>query len=230
MHDAQTNDAALLADHVRKTYPTPTGELVVLEEASMTLAGGDAAVITGPSGSGKSTLLNILGTLDEPTAGRVTIGGQDPFSLGTGELARFRNTRVGFIFQDHHLLPHCSAIENVLLPTLAGANGGDRSQRAESLLDRVGLRDRAHHRPAELSGGERQRVAIVRALINSPTLVLADEPTGNLDSKSADTIATLLLDLQRDEGATLIVVTHSASLAERFSRRFTITDARLIEQ
>jgi lipoprotein-releasing system ATP-binding protein len=229
MGESQTHNAALVAEGLRKAYPTPAGELVVLEDANLKLAAGEAAVITGPSGSGKSTLLNILGTLESPTAGCVSVSGTDPFALGERELARFRNKQIGFIFQDHHLLPHCSTIENVLLPTLAGADGEDKSQRAAALLEHVGLRGRADHRPAELSGGERQRVAIVRALINSPALLLADEPTGNLDGKSADTVGSLLLELQRDEGVTLLVVTHSPVLAERFQRRFTIVDGRLTE-
>jgi lipoprotein-releasing system ATP-binding protein len=183
---------------------------------------GDAAAITGPSGSGKSTLLYILGALDPPTSGTVTLDGQDPFALGEREQAAFRNQRIGFVFQDHSLLPQCTVLENVLAPTLVApaGNGRDVRARARELLAQVGLGDRLDHRPAELSGGEKQRAAIARALIADPLLLLCDEPTGNLDRTSADTVATLLLDLHARLGTILLVVTHSAALAERFSVRY----------
>lgn len=199
----------------------------MLREVSLTLAAGESIAIMGPSGSGKSTLLNILGTLEAPSEGRVTLDDCDPFSLSQRELARFRNRRIGFVFQDHHLLPQCSVVENVLLPTLADRQGPSELHRARELLDRVGLADRLEHHPAELSGGEKQRVAIARALIRRPSLVLADEPTGNLDRSAADNVAELLSELPRQDASALIVVTHSERLAGRFSRVFDLTDAVL---
>ena len=183
----------------------------------------------GPSGSGKSTLLNIIGTLETPTRGRVRVDGVDPFALPEPQLAAFRNRHVGFVFQDHHLLPQCSVLENVLVPTLV-AVGGDRSAfeaEARRLLDRVGLSGRLEHRPAELSGGERQRVAIARALVRKPKLLLADEPTGNLDRKTAHGVGELLTELHRQEGTVLLVVTHSPDLAKLFPRRAEMADGRL---
>ncbi|MEK6237742.1 MAG: ABC transporter ATP-binding protein, partial [Planctomycetales bacterium] len=176
----------LLVDELTKSFPARSGDLDVLRGISLELSAGENMAIMGPSGCGKSTLLHILGTLDSPTSGSVSIGGRDPFSLSEPELAKFRNHAVGFIFQDHHLLPQCTVLENVLLPTLASGNAGaDQVDRAKELLQRVGLQDRLDHRPAELSGGERQRVAVARSLILKPTLLLADEPTGNLDRSSA---------------------------------------------
>jgi len=220
----------LNAESICKSFPTRSRELVILRGICLTLSAGESAVIMGPSGSGKSTLLNILGTLEPPTSGRVTLDGTNPFDLPERELARFRNRRIGFIFQEHHLLPRCTVLENVLLPTLTEKRGGkgDNLDRARRLLDRVGLSDRLDHRPAELSGGERQRVAIARALINRPSLLLADEPTGNLDRSTAVTVADLLAEVHREEGAILIVVTHSDRLAERFGRRWELNDGRLV--
>ncbi len=216
---------------LKKEYPTRGEPLVVLRDTSLELAAGDALAVMGPSGSGKSTLLHILGTLERPTAGSVRIGGADPFALTDRELAAFRNQKIGFVFQDHHLLPQCSALENVLIPSIARAGGADSDKvedRAAELLARVGLSGRRDHRPAELSGGERQRVAIARAFINRPTLILADEPTGNLDRQAAQAVADLFFELQRAEGATMIAVTHSAELASRFSRRAELIDGRLV--
>lgn len=221
---------SLKVEALRKSFPTRSGELEILRDLSLTLEAGEAVSIMGPSGSGKSTLLNILGTLEPPTSGSVTIAGENPFALGESALARFRNRRVGFVFQEHHLLPQCSALENVLLPTLADTGGSDRLDRAKMLLDRVGLSARLEHRPAELSGGERQRVAIARALINEPALVLADEPTGNLDRTSAGGVADLLGELPRRDGVTLIVVTHSSDLADRFARRLELDDGSLTDR
>jgi len=220
----------LHADLICKSFPTRNRELVILRDITMTLVAGESAAIMGPSGSGKSTLLNIVGTLEPPTSGRVTLDGVNPFELPERELARFRNRRVGFIFQEHHLLPQCSVLENVLLPTLAEkrAVDDDNLEQARRLLDRVGLSDRLDHRPAELSGGERQRTAIARALVNRPSLLLADEPTGNLDRSTAVTIATLLSDVHREENAILIVVTHSERLAEKFGRRWELNDGQLV--
>jgi len=218
---------ALDAELIGKQFPTCGGPLVVLRDVSLRLAAGEAVVIMGPSGSGKSTLLNILGTLEPPTRGSLTIDGCNPFRLSEADLATFRNRRIGFVFQDHHLLPQCSALENVLIPTLPVTGEPGAETRARELLHRVGLADRLDHRPAELSGGERQRVAIARALINRPTLLLADEPTGNLDRKTADAVADLLRDLHQNERTTLVLVTHSDAFARRFARCFELIDGTL---
>lgn len=220
--------SALVVSSVGKEYPTRAEALVVLRDVSFELSSGQTLAVVGPSGSGKSTLLHILGTLETPTSGTVTLNGVDPFSLDEPALARFRHDRIGFVFQDHHLLPQCSALENVLIPTLAtGGATAERIERARMLLDRVGLSDRLEHRPAELSGGERQRIAIARALIGSPALLLADEPTGNLDRTSAAHVARLLLELQSAEQTMLIAVTHSQDLASQMQRQATLDDGRL---
>ena len=208
----------LVVEHVSKSYPTPSEPLVVLDDVSLTMSRGDNLAIVGPSGSGKSTLLQIIGTLDRPTSGQVRLQDQDPFQLSEPDLARFRNERIGFVFQDHHLLPQLTAWENVLVPSLAqGAANEIVVERTEQLLARVGLANRRNHRPAELSGGERQRVAVARALIHEPLLLMADEPTGNLDQKTAESITELLLELQQRAASPtmLIVVTHSTTLARR---------------
>lgn len=221
--------ADLVVKQLRKTYSTAAGEVDVLREVNLELNRGEAAAVTGPSGSGKSTLLYITGTLDQPTSGTVEILGKQPFALAQGELAKFRNSHIGFVFQDHQLLPQCTVLENVLIPTLAGSGAGKAEEaRARELLERVSLGHRLTHRPGELSGGERQRVAICRSLINRPPVVLADEPTGNLDRTSAQTIGTLLLDLCRDQQVVLIVVTHSSELAGRFPRRFDLQNGTLV--
>lgn len=218
---------ALEAHDITKDYPTRSGTLSVLRGCSLAMERGESAAIVGPSGCGKSTFLNILGALEPPTAGRLSVEGQDPYSLDEKALAAFRNRRVGFVFQDHHLLPQCNVLENVLIPTLVRSDGQDFARRAEELLDRVGLRERLEHLPSELSGGERQRAAVARALINQPAIVLADEPTGNLDAKAADVVGDLLLELTRAEQVVLLTVTHSSTLAARFQRRFGINDGRL---
>jgi len=221
---------ALQVQGLTKEFPTPSGPLVVLRGIDLTLQPGEALAIMGPSGSGKSTLLYILGTLDTPTSGTVRIDGKDPFALGDAELARFRNRTLGFVFQDHHLLPQCTVLENVLLPTLVGLDDGPLMwQRATQLLQRVGLGERLDHRPAELSGGERQRVSVARALIHKPTLVLADEPTGNLDRSSGRTIGELLLSLCREENSILVTVTHSAELAATFPVTRVMDEGKLVE-
>jgi lipoprotein-releasing system ATP-binding protein len=213
-----------------KSYPGAIGPLTVLTGVNLQLERGADIAITGPSGSGKSTLLYIIGLLERPTSGSVRIAGEDPFALDGGAPARFRNRRIGFVFQDHHLLPQCSVLENVLLPAIAREGAGPaEEQRARALLERVGLGERLEHRPAQLSGGERQRVAVCRALINQPLLLLADEPTGNLDRKTADAVGSLLLDVAREQEAILICVTHSLELAGRFRRRAELQDGRLVE-
>jgi lipoprotein-releasing system ATP-binding protein len=222
----------LIVSQVTKHYPTPRGPLTVLADVSFTLAPGQAAAITGPSGSGKSSLLYMLGALEPPSSGTITLGGSEPASLSAKAVADFRNTQIGFVFQDHCLLPQCTVIENVLVPTLV-ASGRDRASAARDdaygreLLARVGLSDRLEHRPGELSGGEKQRAAIARALIRKPQLLLCDEPTGNLDQGSAAIVGQLLHDLHRQQQNILIVVTHSERLAELFPIRFSIEEGRL---
>ena len=223
---------ALEVFNVSQQYPTPRGALDVLSGVTFSLAPGEAAAIMGPSGSGKSSLLYILGALEPPSAGTVVLDGRNPFQLDSSALATFRNTEIGFVFQDHCLLPHLTVLENVLVPTLVArsADGDERredAQLARLLIDQVGLGDRIEHRPGELSGGEKQRVAIARALIRKPRLLLCDEPTGNLDPTSASTVALVLLDLHRVQQNILIVVTHSTKLASEFPIRFEIADRHL---
>ena len=213
---------------VATTYEAPGGPLKVLTEVTFTLRPGESAAIMGPSGSGKSSLLYVLGGLEPPTSGRVTLGGHNPYELDGDDLAAFRNRQVGFVFQDHCLLPQCTVIENVLVPTLVGEPDGGASDRARALLDDVGLGERLEHRPAALSGGEKQRVALARALIREPQLLLCDEPTGNLDVDSADRVAELLIDLHRRQQTILVVVTHSTAFAERFVNRWRIDRGHLI--
>jgi lipoprotein-releasing system ATP-binding protein len=217
----------LKVENVSKDYPTPRGPLKILSDISLSLSRGDALSIMGPSGSGKSTLLYMMGALEPPTSGTVTLDGKNPFQLQEKELAAFRNREIGFIFQDHCLLPQCSVIENVLTPTLVSSKDGNVSERARLLLTEVGLKDRLEHRPAELSGGEKQRVALARALVMKPQLLLCDEPTGNLDHKAADLVASLLLELHQQRETILVVVTHNAELASRFPLRYELTDQQL---
>jgi lipoprotein-releasing system ATP-binding protein len=217
----------LKVDAVSKQYETPRGPLPILTDISFSKDAGEALCIMGPSGSGKSTLLHVLGTLEPPSSGKVTLGDRDPSQLSEPELAAFRNREIGFVFQEHFLLPQCSVLENVLAPTLVSGGNGTLEARARELLGQVGLGERLDHRPAELSGGERQRAALARALILKPRLVLCDEPTGNLDAASAGAVANLLLELHAHEGAILILVTHSAALAERFEDRRRLTGGRL---
>jgi lipoprotein-releasing system ATP-binding protein len=224
----------LIADRVSKIYRTPRGELPIVAGMSLTVARGQAVAIMGPSGSGKSTLLYMLGALDPPSSGTVTLDGANPYQLGEREQAAFRNQRIGFVFQDHSLLPQCSVLENVLAPTFvappAARAAGTDDDRARALLTRVGLADRLDHRPAELSGGEKQRAAIARALIRNPELLLCDEPTGNLDRAAADAVAELLLQLHAAHNTILVVVTHSAALAARFPMRYEMTGGALVKQ
>ncbi|MGA2132226.1 MAG: ABC transporter ATP-binding protein [Bryobacteraceae bacterium] len=217
----------LEVSNLTKEYPTPQGPLSILSGVSFRLQRGDAAAIMGPSGSGKSTLLYILGGLEQPTSGTVSLDGRNPYSLAEKELAAFRNQSIGFIFQDHCLLPQCSVLENVLVPTLVAPDPGGYVERARELLAQVGLGERLEHRPAELSGGEKQRVALARALIRKPLLLLCDEPTGNLDEASAGVVASLLLELHQRQETILIVVTHSTELAARFPARYELRNANL---
>ena len=209
-----------------KEFPTPAGALEILKGVSLKLEPGDAVSIMGPSGGGKSTLLFLLGALDTPTSGSLELDGRNPFALSEPELAKFRNSEVGFMFQDHCLLPQCSVLENVLVPTLV-APPGEYGKRAEELLDQVGLSERLTHLPAELSGGEKQRVAIARSLIREPKLLLCDEPTGNLDRDNAESVTSLLLDLDEREKRILIVVTHSSELADRLPERMELESGTL---
>jgi ABC-type lipoprotein export system ATPase subunit len=222
----------LQLEQVTKTYAAAEGapRLPILRNLSLALKPGESLAVIGPSGSGKSTLLNIMGTLDRPDSGQVRLDSQDCLALSAEELAQLRNRKVGFIFQAHHLLPHCTAWENVLVPALAqGPISPETSARAKRLLERVGLGDRLQHLPGQLSGGERQRVAVVRALINQPKLVLADEPTGALDRKSASELGQLLVELNREEKVTLVVATHALDLAKLMGRVMELKDGQLAE-
>jgi ABC-type lipoprotein export system ATPase subunit len=221
--------------NVEKSYPSPadTGTAIVLKDITLNIEKGRSVAIVGPSGSGKSTLLNIIGALDRPTAGQVLFDGKDLANTGDIELARIRNEEIGFVFQLHHLLPQCTVLENVLVPTLADKNrtkNTEGKERAVSLLERVGLKDWMLHRPGQLSGGQRQRVAVVRALINQPKLLLADEPTGSLDENAAQNIAELLVELNRSEQVTLILATHSIKLAEHTGRVLELSNGTLTDR
>jgi len=218
----------LVIDHLTKEYPTPRGPLRILSDVSQSFDRGESVSIMGPSGSGKSTLLYVVGALDPPTSGTVKLDGANPYELAEAELAAFRNRKIGFIFQDHCLLPQCSVLENVLTPSLVAGGSAPYLDRAKHLLNEVGLGERLSHRPAELSGGEKQRVAIARALLLEPALLLCDEPTGNLDHSSAESVAGLLYDLHARQKTILIVVTHSPQLGARASRRFELKDETLV--
>ncbi|TWT30203.1 Lipoprotein-releasing system ATP-binding protein LolD [Posidoniimonas corsicana] len=221
----------LVVTHAAKSYPTPSGPLEVLKDADFSMRRGESLAIVGPSGSGKSTLLALLGGLEPPTSGTITIAGQDPYSLPEQVLPKFRGEQFGFVFQEHYLLPQCTVLENVLTPHLAiGSAGKPEQDAARELLSRVGLAERLTHLPRELSGGERQRVAIARALVRRPTLVLADEPTGNLDQTTAGQVTELLLELQRETDSVLVVVTHSAELAAAMQHSKRLDDGRLVDQ
>ena len=219
----------LAVSNLAKSFPGSPDSLTVLRDVSMELSAGDSVAIVGPSGSGKSTLLQILGTLDHPDTGTVSINGINPFELDENALAQFRNQHIGFVFQDHHLLPQLSVLENVLVPALAlGKTSGEQMNRAHTLIESVGLADRHDHLPGELSGGERERVAIARSLLMNPSLILADEPTGNLDRSTAETVSELLLELQQASGAILIAVTHSDALASAMQQRKELLDGQLV--
>jgi ABC-type lipoprotein export system ATPase subunit len=219
--------------NVTKQYDAPDGgpPTVVLRDVTLRIAAGESLAIVGPSGSGKSTLLNIIGTLDRPTSGQVVLGSRNLDGLGDEDLASIRRHEIGFVFQLHHLLPQCTALENVLVPVLADgrAVSAESEERARQLLSRVGLQERLAYRPGQLSGGERQRVAVARALINRPKLLLADEPTGSLDRASSENLGRLLVDLNREEGVTLVAVTHAASIASLMGRALELRDGRLVD-
>jgi lipoprotein-releasing system ATP-binding protein len=228
LKDGVSNPPLLLAEDVWKCYSGGAGEIEVLRGVSLQLDAGESVAIVGPSGSGKSTLLNLIGTLDRPTRGRVLLDGADIAGRSEEELSQVRNRRIGFVFQLHHLLPQFNVIENVLMPTLVNpSRASEAGERARRLLARVGLEHRLAHRPGELSGGECQRVAVARALVNRPGLVLADEPTGSLDRAASENLVSLLAEINREEGAALIVVTHSVRLAERMGRVLALRDGRL---
>ncbi len=217
----------LTVEGVRKEFETPTGPLVVLRDVSLEVSPGGTLAVVGPSGSGKSTLLNIIGALETPTAGSVKLGEIEVSTLKGDELAEYRATRVGFVFQDHHLLGQCSALENVALPTLAAGTAKGSIERATELLKRVGLDARMHAMPAHLSGGERQRVAIARALVNRPPVLLCDEPTGNLDADTAELVTRLFIELAREQQVSLIMVTHNLELARQLERVCQLRDGVL---
>jgi lipoprotein-releasing system ATP-binding protein len=233
-NEIKESPVLLELQNIIKQYDSPdnTSPVPILQDISLKVDTGESIAIVGPSGSGKSTLLNIIGVLDAPTTGTVFLAGQNLSSLNDKELAEIRNRDIGFVFQLHHLLPQCTVLENVLLPTLPlgkNINSGEAEDRANQLLDVVGLTGRKHYKPAHLSGGERQRVAVVRALINEPKLLLADEPTGSLDQASAENLGLLLSDLNKREDVTLILVTHSMELANRMGKKFSLQNGCLVE-
>lgn len=218
----------LVLEGVTKHYPTRAEPLIVLQGIDLRVLGGERVAVIGPSGSGKSTLLNIIGGMDVPSSGRVLLDGEDPARLRPDALARFRGRRIGFVFQDHHLLPQCTVLENVLIPILGEGRVSDEDvRRAAELLQRVGLANRAAHLPGELSGGERQRTAIARALIRRPAVILADEPTGNLDASAAEQVRELLFRTTEEFGTMLILVTHNERLAAAADRVFRLEGGRL---
>ncbi len=224
------SDFLLQIKGLQKKYSETAGETEVLRGIDLDIPRGRSVAIVGPSGCGKSTLLNILGLLDKPTAGTVSLDGQDYAGLGETAAAKVRNQRIGFVFQMHHLLPQCSVLENVLIPTLAGNTKASQKEMlyyAAELLDRVGLTGRMNYLPGQISAGQRQRAALVRALINKPALLLADEPTGALDHDTAEQIAKLMVELNQQEKLTLIVVTHSMDLAKKMDRRYELADGLL---
>ncbi|MEM6259814.1 MAG: ABC transporter ATP-binding protein [Planctomycetota bacterium] len=231
MSEPASSAPILNVQGLTKTYPDAGGgNIAVLQDIGLTLHQGKSAAIVGPSGCGKTTLLNLIGTLDTPSAGTIAIAGQDITALNPTQQADLRAKQIGFVFQEHHLLPQCNALENTLIPTLAkGIERKGAQQRAIELLTRVGLSDRIHHRPDQLSGGQRQRVAIVRALINRPALLLVDEPTGALDSKTANQIMDLLIDFNRAEQTAMLMVTHADTLANRLDQTLRLEEGQLID-
>lgn len=216
-------------NHLNKTFIKDGTRIDVLKDLDLEIGKGDSVAIVGVSGSGKSTLIHILGTLDRPTSGTILFEDQDIFEWPETKLAGFRNKTIGFVFQFNNLLPEFSSLENVMMPALIhGMNGKEAAQRAEVLLKDMGLHDRTTHKPGELSGGEQQRVAIARALVMEPELLLADEPTGNLDTQTGAVIGDLLVRLNREKGITLVVVTHNTALARQMSRNIGLQDGRIV--
>jgi lipoprotein-releasing system ATP-binding protein len=232
MSEVQDNDVILKIENLTKTYPDAGGGTVsVLSGINLSLNKAASASIVGPSGCGKTTLLNVIGTLDTPTTGTIQLAGQDITNLNEKQRANVRAKQIGFVFQEHHLLPQCTALENALIPTLAqGIDRKGAEQRAKELLERVGLADRAHHRPDALSGGQRQRVAIVRALINRPALLLVDEPTGALDSETAGQIMDLLIEMNQAEQTAMLMVTHATDLAQRLDQTLRLEHGQIINE
>ena len=221
----EQTSALLELTGVTKSFVSPGGtETPVLKGVNLKMAPGESVAIVGPSGCGKSTLLNLIGTLDRPTAGRILLDGKDVTTATDAQLAEIRSSVIGLVFQSHHLLPQCSILENVLVPSLVAKGAQGAEDRARKLIDRVGLSHRLTHRPGQLSGGECQRAAVVRALINGPKLLLADEPTGSLDRESAESLAKLLMELNREDGVGLIMVTHAADLAAQAGRVLELRD------
>jgi lipoprotein-releasing system ATP-binding protein len=217
----------LLVNKLCKHYTVGNRQLPVLLDIDVSIGSGEAVSIVGPSGSGKSTFLYAMGALEPPTAGTVTLDGEDPYKMDANKLAAFRNRKIGFVFQDHHLLPQCNVIENVLIPTLVAPPDSSAESRARDLLEQVGLSSRIHHHPSELSGGEKQRVALARALIMQPRLLLCDEPTGNLDRDSTETIASLILEIHRNQKNILILVTHNLDVAGKCTAQYRLADMHL---
>ena len=222
-------DFVVDARNLTKTYQMGDVELNALRGLSITISPGEVIAIMGPSGSGKSTLMNMLGCLDRPSDGEYYLDGEDVAHMNDDQLADIRNRKVGFVFQQFNLLSRASALMNVELPLRYSTNGNNRQQKAKDALISVGLGDRIHHRPSELSGGQQQRVAIARALVNKPSIIMADEPTGNLDTKSGDEVMDILLDLNRENGTTLIIVTHDPEIADRVERKLIIRDGLAVE-
>ncbi len=223
------SEVLLQVNEATKVYEGTPDDAPVLKNVDLTVNAGESIAIVGPSGCGKSTLLNLIGALDQPTSGSIVFDGQYLNALEPNELAKFRNTSIGFIFQSHHLLPQCTALENVLVPTLVSKTSAESRDRAVKLLETVGLSDRMNYLPGKLSGGERQRVAVVRALINKPRLLLADEPTGSLSRSGAEALTKLMLDLNREENMAMIVVTHSMAVAEMMDRVYALDEGVLAE-
>jgi lipoprotein-releasing system ATP-binding protein len=217
----------LEVNRLSKEYAAAGGRLCVLSGIDLSLDSGNSMSIVGPSGSGKSSLLYALGALEAPTSGTVTLDGENPYEMNEKEVSAFRNRKIGFVFQDHHLLPQCTVLENVLIPSLVAPPDGQVVERARALLDQVALGERIQHHPHELSGGEKQRVALARALIMEPRLLLCDEPTGNLDQDSAEAVTSLLLDLHARQRNILVVVTHNLDVAARFGMQYRLSGTRL---